>query len=134
MDHLVGRAGGVIGRPHPGDLAQLRGSDRSEAAGEDIAVLVDDIHRVTADEGPLDKKTQHLIKIGVPNGPPNQTSQKKVTLESCLSTLEVTKCPSGASDSGGNKRTVQFMFTKVLNDLSKSVQVSDTQVALLLSP
>ena len=63
--------------------------------------------------------------------------KKKVALEACLTALEaaqmhVEKYPSIAEDSGTNKRYVQHMFTRVLNDLARSVELSDTQVALSL--
>ena len=64
-------------------------------------------------------------------------TKNKVKLDACLVALEmaqqhVEKFPSIATDSGTAKRYVQHMFTKVLNDLSRSIEVSDTQVALSL--
>jgi len=40
--------------------------------------------------------------------------------------------PSKAKDAGTNKRTVQFLFTRVLNTLCSHQEISDTQVALSL--
>ena len=61
----------------------------------------------------------------------------KVALESCIGAIDsaqkhIDKYKSRASDSGTDKRYVQHMFTRVLNDLSTSICVSDTQVALSL--
>ena len=61
--------------------------------------------------------------------------KSKFALEACLVALEnaqrhVEEFPSVAKNVGTNTRTVQHMFTKVLNDLSRSVEMSDTQVAL----
>ena len=63
--------------------------------------------------------------------------KNKVALEACLTALEaaqrhVEEYASKAEDSGTPKRYVQHMFTRVLNDLAKSVELSDTQVALCL--
>ena len=63
--------------------------------------------------------------------------KNKVALQACLVALEkaqehVKKFPSVAEDSGSNKRTVQHMFTRVVNELSQSIQISNTQVALSL--
>ena len=63
--------------------------------------------------------------------------KNKVALESCLSALEIAQrhieqFPSTADDSGTDKRCVQHLFTRVLNSLSRSVEISDTQVALNL--
>ena len=63
--------------------------------------------------------------------------KNKVTLEACLAALEaaqshVEQYPSAAEDAGTAKQYVQHMFTKVLNDLACSIEVNDTQVALLL--
>ena len=62
-------------------------------------------------------------------------TKNKFVLEACLTALEnaqadVEKFPSIADDTGTDKRTVQHMFTRVLNELSRSVEISDTQVAL----
>ena len=64
-------------------------------------------------------------------------TKDKAKLEACLIALEhakdhVQKHPSVASDSGTDKRTVQHMLTRVVNVLSRTAQVSDTQVALKL--
>lgn len=61
----------------------------------------------------------------------------KVQLQASLISLEqaanhVEQYKSIASDSGSAKRTVQHMFTRAVNDLARSVQISDTQVALCL--
>jgi hypothetical protein len=61
----------------------------------------------------------------------------KVQLQASLISLEhaakhVEKYKSIASDSGSAKRTVQHMFTRAVSDLTRSVQISDTQVALCL--
>jgi len=63
--------------------------------------------------------------------------KNKVAIESCLIALEqaqqhVEKYPSGANDSGTDKRYVQHMFARVVNELSRSIQLSDTQIALSL--
>jgi len=63
--------------------------------------------------------------------------KNKVAMEACLVALEaaqkhVQKHTSRAADSGTSKRYVQHLFTRVLNNLSKCMQVSDTQVALSL--
>ena len=66
--------------------------------------------------------------------------KNKVALEACIVALEsaqkhVQAYPSKDSDDKGNvtdARYVQHMFTHVLNDLSRSMEVSDTQVALSL--
>ena len=63
--------------------------------------------------------------------------KSKVAMDACLSALEaaqrhIEKFPSIADDSGTDKRAVQHMFTRVLNNLSRSIHVSDTQVALSL--
>ena len=63
--------------------------------------------------------------------------KNKVALDACLIALEsaqkhIAAYPSIAADSGSVNRCVQHMFTRVLNNLSRSVQVSDTQVALSL--
>jgi len=63
--------------------------------------------------------------------------KNKVSLQACLIALEaaqqhVTEYPSVAEDSGTLERTVTHMFTRVLNNLSRSIHVSDTQVALSL--
>ena len=63
--------------------------------------------------------------------------KNKVALEACLVALEkaqkhINKHPSVASDTGTNKREVQHMFTRVVNELSRSIQISETQVALAL--
>ncbi|CAB9516444.1 helicase PIF1 [Seminavis robusta] len=63
--------------------------------------------------------------------------KNKVALEACLVALEaaqrhIEQFPSSADDSGTDRRSIQHMFTRVLNDLSRSIQVSDTQVALSL--
>ena len=63
--------------------------------------------------------------------------KNKATLETCLIALEaaqthVTKHESTADDAGTSKRFVQHMFTRVLNTLSRTIEVSDTQVALYL--
>ena len=61
--------------------------------------------------------------------------KSKYALEACLSALEnaqrhIEKFPSVADDTGTDTRCVQHMFTKVLNDLCRSVELSDTQIAL----
>ena len=61
--------------------------------------------------------------------------KSKFALEACLLALEnaqhhIAKFPSKAPDTGTDTRCVQHLFTKVLNDLSRSVELSDTQVAL----
>lgn len=61
----------------------------------------------------------------------------RVALDACLVALEaaqrhVAAYPSGADDTGSATRCVQHMFTRVLNNLARSVHVSDTQVALSL--
>ena len=61
--------------------------------------------------------------------------KSKFVLEACLGALEnaqrhIAKFPSKATDTGTDTHCVQHMFTKVLNDLSQSVELSDTQVAL----
>jgi hypothetical protein len=61
----------------------------------------------------------------------------KVQLQASLISLEqaakhVEKYKSIASDSGSAKRKVQHMFTRAVSDLTRSVQISDTQVALCL--
>ena len=64
--------------------------------------------------------------------------KNKVALESCLLALEqaqqhVEKYPSqNTIDTGTDKRYVQHMFTHVVNDLSRCMQLSDTQIALSL--
>ena len=63
--------------------------------------------------------------------------KNKTALQACLVALEharqhIQKHPSVADDTGSAKRTVQHMFTRVINNLSKCIQVSDTQVALAL--
>ncbi len=63
--------------------------------------------------------------------------KNKVALESCLTALEIAQRhieehPSCAEDSGTAKRTIQHLFTRVLNALSRSVEISDTQAALYL--
>jgi len=63
--------------------------------------------------------------------------KNKVALEACLIALEhaqasVIEHPSVASDTGTTKRHAQHMFTMVVNSLSRSIQLSDTQVALSL--
>ncbi len=63
--------------------------------------------------------------------------KNKTALEACLVALEhaqrrVAQHPSRAEDTGTDKRTVQHMFTQVINNLSRSIQLSDTQVALAL--
>ena len=67
----------------------------------------------------------------------NYLQKDKVKLQASLISLEqaakqVQKHKSIAADSGTVKRTAQHMFTKVVNDMTRSVQVSDTQVALCL--
>ena len=64
--------------------------------------------------------------------------KNKVALQACLVALEkaqqhVQKYPSiSEQDTGTDKRTVQHMFTRVVNELSRSIQISDTQAALAL--
>jgi hypothetical protein len=76
--------------------------------------------------------------------------KSKAKLESCLIALERAKLHVdalfkdrekrklesgmlvGPDDTGTEKRFVQHMFTRVVNQLSRTVQVSDTQVALAL--
>ena len=61
--------------------------------------------------------------------------KSKYALEACLSALEnvqrhIEEFPSVADNTGADTRCVQHMFTKVLNDLCQSVELSDTQIAL----
>ena len=63
--------------------------------------------------------------------------KSKVALGNCLSALSnaqqhIKLYPSQASDAGTTKRTVQHLFTRVLNTLYSHAEVSDTQVALQL--
>ena len=63
--------------------------------------------------------------------------KNKVALEACIVALEaaqkhVAKHPSKASDSGTDKRYAQHLFTRTLNQLTRSTEISDTQVALSL--
>ena len=67
----------------------------------------------------------------------SQAQAKKMAAEQCLAALSraqahVQKNPSKAEDSGTAKRTVQHMFTRVLNTLYCHREISDTQVALAL--
>ena len=60
-----------------------------------------------------------------------------MALEHCLTALShaqahVQKKPSKADDTGTAKRTVQHMFTRVLNTLYCHREISDAQVALAL--
>ena len=64
-------------------------------------------------------------------------TKDKTKLQACLVALEaalrhIEQHPSKASDSGSNTRTVQHLFTRTVNILSRTAQVSDTQVALRL--
>lgn len=68
---------------------------------------------------------------------PSYLTKNKVALQESLIALEharehIIEYPSSASDSGTSKRFVQHLFTKTVNDLSRSVQLSDSQVALYL--
>ena len=63
--------------------------------------------------------------------------KNKVVLEGCLLALEkaqhhVQNSPSQATDTGTSKRFVQHMFTRVVHELSRSMQISDTHIALSL--
>ena len=63
--------------------------------------------------------------------------KNKVSIESVLVSLEraqlhVEEHPSVADDTGTDKRTIQHIFTHVINELSRSMKLSDTQVALYL--
>ena len=63
--------------------------------------------------------------------------KNKVELESCLFALErareyVKEHPSQAGNSGTDTRFVQHMFTRVVNELSRSIELSSTQIALSL--
>ena len=68
---------------------------------------------------------------------PYVSSKNKVAVEASLLALRaahehVNQYPSTASNSGTEIRTVQHIFTRVLNTLSRAVEVSDTQIALTL--
>ena len=63
--------------------------------------------------------------------------KNKVELNTCITAYEaahkhVEEYPSVAKDTGSKKRTVQHIFTRVLNDLARSIEIHDTQVALQL--
>eukprot|EP00957_Ditylum_brightwellii_P045907 3482469-Ditylum_brightwellii.AAC.1 len=58
-------------------------------------------------------------------------------MDACLIALEhaqrhIELYPSSADNTGTARRSVQHIFTRVLNNLSRSIHVSDTQVALSL--
>jgi hypothetical protein len=63
--------------------------------------------------------------------------KNKVALEQCLNVLKnvqshiSSKHPSTADDAGTKKRTVQHLFSRVLNTPCTHMEVSDTQVALI---
>ena len=61
----------------------------------------------------------------------------KVALEQYLNVFKnvqehIKKYPSRADDTGTTKRTVQNMFTRVMNTLHSHIEVSDTQAAVIL--
>jgi len=63
--------------------------------------------------------------------------KNKVAVQACLTALEtaqrhIEEHPSTADDALTEKRSVQHMFTRVLNELSRSMEISDTQIALSL--
>ena len=59
-------------------------------------------------------------------------SKSLVAMEKAMESVSDPQKRSVAADTGTNKRYVQHMFTRVMNNLSKSVQLSDTQMALSL--
>jgi hypothetical protein len=67
----------------------------------------------------------------------NYVCKNKVIISHTLTAMEkaivdVQEHPSVANDTGTTRRYVQHMFAKVLNQLNKSIQISDTQMALTL--
>jgi hypothetical protein len=63
--------------------------------------------------------------------------KNKVALDSCLQALNkaqqhIDNYPSAASNSGTDRRTVQHLFTRVLNQIYSHIEVSDSQAALSL--
>ena len=68
---------------------------------------------------------------------PYVSTKNKVAVEASLYALRaahehISKFPSRASDTGTQTRTTQHLFTRVINTLSRAIEVSDTQVALTL--
>ena len=67
----------------------------------------------------------------------NYVCKNKVVISHTLTAMEqaindVQEHQSVAQDSGTTRRYVQHMFSRVLNQLNKSIQISDTQMALSL--
>jgi hypothetical protein len=55
-----------------------------------------------------------------------------LAIEKAMNHVDKEPYTSKADDRGTNKRYVQHMLTRAVNDLSKSIQLSDTQMALSL--